>query len=229
MKTKIVVLIAALGFLAFTVIPLSSVIRSNRLMAHGVPAEGTVTDIRRGTARGSTLKRITVTFSTSDGKSVTAEGMKRHQVSIGDKVKLWYDKSDPAKVDFGDTVSYNMRGVVIAGLVFIFLFYYFIRYARKDSVIKRLKASGKKVAAEFISIERDEKFRMGDKNPWQIKCRWTESITGKDYYFLSTDYTIDPAPYLKGRLTVDVYFDPENPAKYFMDTSFMPKGNNTIG
>lgn len=39
----------------------------------------------------------------------------------------------------------------------------------------------------------------------------------------------DPVPYLNGRYPIDVFIDPSDPGKYYMDTSFMPKGNNTIG
>jgi hypothetical protein len=70
---------------------------------------------------------------------------------------------------------------------------------------------------------------MGDKNPWVIKCKWIDDSNNKEYYFLSKDYTIDPAPYLSGRYHIDVFIDPADPGKYYMDTYFMPKGNNTIG
>ena len=229
MKTKIVVLIAAMGMLVFLIFPLHNIIKSRNLIKHGVQAEGVVTDIWMGAARGRTLKLITVSFTTSDGKSVTAQARKRQLVRKGDTVKLWYDKSDPGKIDFGDTVSYNMRGLVVAGLLFLFLAYYFFRYATEDRLISRLKKSGMKISAEFVSIDRNEKYRMGDNNPWLIKCRWTDNRSGKEYFFVSKDYTIDPAKYLEGRKNIDVYIDPDDLSKYYMDTSFMPAGNNTIG
>ena len=70
---------------------------------------------------------------------------------------------------------------------------------------------------------------MGDNNPWVIKCRWTDNMNNQEYYFVSKDYMIDPVPYLNGRYPIDVFIDPSDPGKYYMDTSFMPKGNNTIG
>jgi hypothetical protein len=86
-----------------------------------------------------------------------------------------------------------------------------------------------KIATEFVSVNRNEKHRMGNKNPWVIKCKWTDSRNNKEYYFYSKDYIIDPAPYLGRRYHIDLYIDPDDPGKYYMDTSFMPKGNNSIG
>jgi hypothetical protein len=142
---------------------------------------------------------------------------------------IYYDPAIPTKIDFGDTIGYNMRGVIIGGLIFFFCFFYFIRYSLSDKANKSLISSGMKIDAEFVSVERNEKYRMGDKNPWVIKCRWIDNRNNREYYFVSKDYIIDPAPYLNGRTHLDVFVHPDDPGNYFMDTSFMPKGNNTIG
>jgi len=142
---------------------------------------------------------------------------------------IWYDPASPEKIDFGDTIGYNMRGVIAGGLLFIFGLYYFIRYSFRDKANKRLITFGKKIAAEFVSVDRDERFRMGENNPWVIKCKWIDNRNNREYFFISKTYTIDPAPYLNGRFHIDVFIDPADQGKYYMDTSFMPKGNNTIG
>jgi hypothetical protein len=225
MKQKIVVLILMLVAAIFISVSLLSIIKSLKLQKHGVVTEGTV--LGRSGKKG--LSTVTVSFITPDGNQVTAQASKRQYVTKGEKVKVYYNPADPLKVDFGDTISYNMRGVVAGGLLFIFGFYYFIRYSSRDKEIKKLVSSGKKIAAEFVAAERNEKYRMGDKNPWIIKCRWTDIAGNKEYFFVSKDYTIDPSPYLNGRYHLDVFIDPDDPEKYYMDTSFMPKGNNTIG
>ena len=51
---------------------------------------------------------------------------------------IYYDPASPAKIDFGDTIGYNMRGVIAGGLLFIFGLYYFIRYSFRDKANKRL-------------------------------------------------------------------------------------------
>jgi hypothetical protein len=225
MKKKIVVLILILAGSLFLIIPLSSIIKSLKLRNHGVLTESTV--VERSGKKG--LSMVTVSFTTSEGILVTAKAVKRQFISAGEKTRIWYDPAFPQKIDFGDTISYNMRGVIAGGILLITGLYYFIRYSSSDRANKKLITYGKKIAAEFVSVDRNEKYRMGDQNPWIIKCKWIENTNSKEYYFVSKDYLIDPAPYLNGRYHIDVFIDPVDPGKYYMDTSFMPKGNNTIG
>jgi hypothetical protein len=225
MKQKLVVLILMLVAAVFLSVSLLSISRSLKLRKHGVVTESTV--LERSGNKG--LSTATVSFNTSEGKRITAKAPKRQYVSKGDKVKVYYDPVSPQKIDFGDTINYNMRGVFAGGLLFIIGFYYFILYSSRDEKIKKLIRSGRKIDAEFIAAERNEKYRMGKNNPWIIKCRWTDNTKNKEYIFVSKDYTIDPALYLNGRYHIEVFIDPEDPEKYYMDTSFMPKGNNTIG
>ncbi len=226
MNAKKAALVAAIAAAIFMIFPLSSVLKSVRLKNNGIPVEATVSD--RNT-RGKGLARVTVTFNTSDGAEVTATTPKRNYVSTGEKVKVWYDKDDPTKIDFGDTIGYNMRGVIVAGFISIFCFYLFFRSFMKDAADKRLKSNGMKISAELVTIGRNERYKMGDKNPWVIKCRWTDTNTNREFYFVSKDYTIDPSSYLSGKSRIDVYIDPADPGRYYMDTSFMPEGNITMG
>jgi hypothetical protein len=122
-----------------------------------------------------------------------------------------------------------MRGVVIGGFMFLFLMYYFVKFTVADIKNKNLIKSGMKIAAEFVSIDRDDRIKIEGQNPWIIKCKWVDNRNNKQYYFVTKPYTIDPSPYISGRNLFDVYINPADPAKYFMDTSFMPKGDNTIG
>jgi hypothetical protein len=228
MKLKIACLIAALAALVFIVITLGSIVKSARIQKNGVVVESTVLDVSTRTNK-SPFRSVTITFKTPDGSLVTAKASSLRHLSSGNKIMIWYNPADPQEIDFGDDESYNMRGFLISGLLFIFFVFFFIRYSLRDKANKKLVASGKKIYAEFVSVDRNEKYRMGDKNPWIIKCKWTDDMNNKEYYFLSKDYTIDPAPYLKGLSHVDVFIDPADPNKYYMDTSFMPKGNITIG
>jgi len=226
MNAKKAALVAAIAAAIIMILPLRSVVKSVKLKKNGISTEATVSDRDN---RGKGLARVTVTFNTSDGTEVAATTPKRNYVSKGDKVKIWYDKADPAKIDFGDTIGYNMRGVLITGLISLLCFYFFIKSFLKDSANRKLIKIGMKVSAEYVTVERNEKYRMGDKNPWLIKCRWTENKTNKEFYFTSKDYSFDPSSHLAGKSRIDVYIDPGDPGKYYMDTSFIPEGNITYG
>jgi hypothetical protein len=224
MNKKTALLVASIFIALFFIMPLSSVIKSINLRINGVRTEATVTG--RDT-RGKGLARVTVTFNLANGEQITATKQKNNYVSTGDKIKVWYDKENPQNIDFGDTLRYNMRGVLIVGFMLAFILYFFIKTTIADAANKKLISSGKKISAEFISIGRNEQFKMGDKNPWVIKCKWTDPGNNKEYLFESNNYTIDPSPYLKGRNQIEIFINPADPAKYLMDASFMPEGDIT--
>jgi hypothetical protein len=226
MNKKIAILIAVLFLGLFILWPLITVIESVKFKKNGVHTEGTVSD--RDT-HGKGLARVTVIFKTQDGSEVSAKAQKRNFVGTGDKTELWYDPADPQKIDFGDTIGYNMRVVIIVGLVIILMIYLLVKILLAESAKKKLLKSGMKISAEFVVIDRNEKYRMGEKNPWIIKCKWTDSRNNREYFFVSKDYTINPKDYLAGRRYIDVYIDPADPSKYYMDASFMPEGDITIG
>lgn len=227
MKMKVVFLIVTLAALPFLLIPSISIYRSVAIKNHGIAVEGTI--IGKRTQGKSLLSKVTVSFVTPDGNQVSATAARRGFVRTGDRVKLWYDPASPQEIDFGDTIGYNLRGAILGGILFILGIIFSIYYAVKDMANKKLQRYGKKVNAEFVSIDRNEKYRMGANNPWVIKCRWVDDQNHHEYYYLSRDYIIDPAPYMAGLSHVDVFVDPADPNTYYMDTSFMPKGNITIG
>jgi hypothetical protein len=229
MNKKIVLLIPALIGCVFLFLTVPAIIKSINLKNHGVSTESTVLSTKRqSSTHGSSTYYVTVSFNTSDGTTVTATSRKRHSVHNGEKVMIYYDPSDPQKIDFGDSIGYNITGAVIGGLLVLLGFYLFFKQISDDSANAKLIKSGQKISAEYV-IGRDERFRAGDKNPWLIQCKWVDNRNNLEYFFVSKPYTIDPAPYLDGRLYVDVFINPDDPSKYYMDTSFMPKGNNTIG
>ena len=227
-RTSGILLVLLMGsvFLALTLIPL---IKSVNLKKHGVSTESTVVSFKRITStKGHTRYDVTVSFNTSDGKVVTAKATKRQSVSVGEKLIIYYNPVSPQKIDFCDSIGYNLMGAIVGGFIFLLGLFLLIRQIINDSTEDKLVKSGKKISAEFVSIERNEKYRMGDKNPWVIKCKWIDNTNNMEYKFISKSFIIDPAPYLNGRYHIDVFIDPANPGKYFMDTSFMPQGDNTL-
>lgn len=226
MNAKTASLVAAIIFALFCILPLSSVIKSKQILKNGIQTQGIITASKSNSKSGS--RKLTVSFNTKDGSEVSASAQKRTFVNTNEPIDLWYDPKDPQRIDFGDTVGYSMRAVVIIGLVSLLCFYLFFRNLVSDVAAKKLLNSGKKVSAEIAGVFRNDKYKMGDKNPWIIKCKWTDPSNGREYYFDSKNYTIDPAPYLTNKSHIDIYLNPIDYGKYIMDVSFLPKGNNTI-
>jgi hypothetical protein len=228
MSKKLLVAILMAIAAVILILSITSIASSYNIKKLGVTAESTITDVVRRSSKGGNYKYVTVSFTTPDGKQVTTKATTRKIISRGEKLTVWYDPAAPERIDFGDTIRYNFRGVAIGILLFLFGLYYFIRYSKEDNLKKRLLLKGTKISAEFVSVLRNEKYRMGEKNPWFIKCRWVDNSNNKEYFFVSKDYTIDPSPYLNGRYHIDVFIYATDPTKYYLDASFMPSGYNTL-
>lgn len=225
MNKKVAVLIAALAGAIFVILPLTSIIKSAKLQKHGVKTEATVLS-KKSNKSSNTL---TVVFSTSDGTEVTAKGTEHKYVKAGDRIDVWYDPAAPQNIDFGGSMRYEMRGLLVGAFIFVLMMYFFIKYTIADIANKNLLKTGMKIEADFVAIDRDERIKIAGQNPWIIRCSWVDSRNNQKYYFVTKPYTIDPAPYLNGRYHLDVYINPADPNKYYIDTSFMPAGDNTIG
>jgi hypothetical protein len=225
MNKKIAVLIAAFVGAIFVIMPLMSIIKSSRLQKHGVKTAATVQS-KKSNKSSNTL---TVVFNTADGTEVTAKGTEGKYVKTGDKIDLWYDPAAPQNIDFGGSMRYEMRGLLVGLFVFLLMMYFFIKYTIDDIAKKNLLKTGMKIEAQFVAVDRDERIKISGQNPWIIRCSWVDNRNNQKYFFVTKPYTIDPAPYLNGRYHLDVYINPADPKKYFIDTSFMPEGNNTIG
>lgn len=221
MKQKIALIILMLAAAVIFFIALGGILKSARIIKSGVITESTV--ISRTGGRKGGPANVTVSFHTADGQQFTARAATRQFLLRGDKVRVYYNPAMPQEIDFGDTIAYNKRGVIAGGIMFILGLFLFARIVLRESADRKLIRSGMKITAEFVSVERNEKYRMGDKNPWLIRCRWTDIRINREYNFVSKDFDTDPSPYLEGAKFITIYINAADPGKYFMDTSFMPK------
>lgn len=88
-----------------------------------------------------------------------------------------------------------------------------------------LKANGQIVEAQYVRLV-DANVVVNGRRPHQLMCQWNNSKDGKVYTFLSDNVWFDPSTYLMKDQTIKVVVDPNNPAKYWMDLSFLPKPGN---
>ncbi len=119
-------------------------------------------------------------------------------------------------------VVFAAVGIVtgIMGLVMIW------KPLHRDRVIARLLESGTRVNGRVEYIGQDGRVTMNGRHPFVIRCSWMDPVTGKSWLFDSESFWFDPAPYLKDRQTLPVYYDPANPRKHMVDTSgILPEGS----
>lgn len=173
-----------------------------------------------------------VSFVTGDGESfvlrsnVYSEGWKERQ---GDIVTVLYDPADPkkAKIDslfqlWGATLIISGVGVVFSGVgLGIFGYRVFARRRRQW-----LLSHGRLIITDFKGIELNERVSLrrvsNVQHPFKIISEWYDSSLGQLCRFESENLWFNPEDHISSD-SIQVYIDPNNPRKYYMDVSFLPK------
>jgi hypothetical protein len=63
---------------------------------------------------------------------------------------------------------------------------------------------------------------VNDRHPFQIVTQWQNPSTSEIHVFESDNIWYDPSEFITNQ-RITVYIEKENPKKYWVDLSFLPK------
>jgi hypothetical protein len=113
--------------------------------------------------------------------------------------------------------------LLVLGLVFASIGSGIIVYgwqsAKKEAFLRQ---QGRLIQAEFQQVELNEILEINGVNPFRIVAQWHNSRSNELFIFKSANLWFDPSAYVQDR-KIPVYIDPNNPSKYIVDISFLPK------
>ena len=194
-----------------------------RFEGRALTAEGRVVGLVRSMAlshrRHRSYKPVVV-FTGRDGRSRKAVGRLASYppaYRIGEKVRVLYDPQTPEDVSIGNSLTdkrfpaYIFGGI---GMIFDLVgggFLFFLVRRRRGKA--RLDENGTLVQATIEEVFQDMHVRMNGKNPWKVRCRWRDPLTGDLRLFISEGMEAPPARYAPGS-TVAVLMNPSNPKQY---------------
>lgn len=193
--------------------------------------QGTVIEMIAKRSDDSTTYSPVVSFKTKTGQDITftsSVSSSPPSYSVNETVEVLYDPSDPSDANINGFTSLWLSVLIlgILGAVFFligslaFLFGYL-----NNKKSQSLRETGKSVSAKFTQVELNTGYTVNGRNPFQIYSQWQNPKTNELYVFKSDNIWFDPTEFIKTD-TVRVFIDPENPAKYSMDTSFLPNLKN---
>lgn len=168
-----------------------------------------------------------VEFFPRPGERITFTGevCSRSGYAEGDTVELFYDPLEPQHAHI-DSFLQNWFISLILGAIGLFFtligLALLIPEALVDSRRKRLKRKGKAVQAQFVEIRRNPFSTFNNVPAWQLVCQWCNPSTGEVHLFYSEDLWFDPQPFIGNEL-LQVMVDPNDPRRYSVDTSFLPR------
>lgn len=137
-------------------------------------------------------------------------------------VRVYYlDKHDGSKPDYFEYSFFKCFvvpgvAVILTGILFFSGVWLMASVLRMRKRKRFLRASGKRIAAEFLSAEANGSISDGYGPRFTITARWKNPVTGSMQVFSSGDFWPDPTPVLEGK-TIDVLMDPDHPEIFCFD------------
>ena len=191
-----------------------------------------------------------VSFTDSAGQTITftsniSSSMPTYHV--GQKVSVLYNKnnSQDAKINtffqlWFVTIIMSFLGVVffLVGLLFL------IAQKKRAALEKELLYKGTKISTKVVSVQTNAPtssqnsfmgqgsrpgmnffYGTAQRPTYQIVAQWLNLADNQMYIIKSDDLSYDPGTIVSGK-NIDVYIDPQNPKRYYMDISSLPKVAN---
>lgn len=123
----------------------------------------------------------------------------------------------------------NQRWIMYAsGILFLFFAFVFLAAFLKalfksssQSISAKegasIKTAGNKVAAEIMDLRQETNIRVNMRAPYVLIAKGINPVSGQEQIFQSGWIWTDPFVQSQNHKIVDVYIDPSNPDRYFMD------------
>ncbi|QSI31377.1 hypothetical protein GNX71_18045 [Variovorax sp. RKNM96] len=84
-----------------------------------------------------------------------------------------------------------------------------------------LRQNGQLIEAEFQEVELNGSLEVNGENPYRIVAKWHDTANNRLHVFRSANLWFDPTDYVPE--WIPVYIDRNNPKRYHMETSFLPR------
>lgn len=194
--------------------------------AQRVTGEVVALDLSRNSDGGGTYHPV-IRFVTRAGDSVQVRsnaGCNPPCWDVGDRVDVLYDPARPAQARtatfFGQHIASFVFGIL--GLVFSAVGYAWLFVVRRRAALEEeLRRFGRRIEATFVEVERRANLQVNGVHPWRIVCQWQDATSQEVHVFHSGNIWYDPGEYVKE--TVPVFVDRNDPRRYVVDISFLPK------
>lgn len=191
-------------------------------------AHGTVTAMlpQRSSSNGTTYKPV-VRFELAGGQMEFADSVSSNPPAyqVGEAVSVLYLESSPNDAKIDSFMSLWFLPTLLGGMGAIFLALgggLILVPALLRRTDERLLHQGTPIEAEFQGVSVNSSISVNGRCPYRVTAQWLDPATSRMRVFQSHNVWFDPTAYIKDK-TLKVFLDPNNPSRYYMDLSFLPK------
>lgn len=200
-------------------------------LSNAITTEGTVIDIVPSKSKDLVRYTPVVRYTTAGGRQVeftSSMASTPSRYSREDVVEVLYDAKSPEKAKINSFFSLWGGTAVLGAIGSVFLFSGLsmtVLGKLKYRKINYLKRQGTPVEAKFQRVDTNSAVRLNGKHPYQIYTHWINPRTTELHVFKSENIWFDPTDYITQEM-ITVFLERNNPKKYYVDISFLPKLSN---
>ncbi|XHX80627.1 MAG: DUF3592 domain-containing protein [Stenomitos frigidus ULC029] len=222
---KYTFLTVGIGMLAGTVFLCTN---TNAFLREAIKAQGTVIELIPSYSDGSTTYRPAVRFINQQGKEIefaSSSSSNPPSYAEGQTVEVLYLPDKPQQAEINGFFSLWGAPVILGSLGSIFFTIgasLLVVPMFKEREAKHLKQQGTPIETEFKSVEINTMLSVNDRHPFQVITQWQNPSTSEIHVFESNNLWYDPSEFITNQ-RITVYIEKENPKKYWVDLSFLPK------
>lgn len=189
---------------------------------------GTVTDLVYSRSSNSSSYYPVVSFVGASGQVIefrSSSGTNPASYRVGEPVSVLYTAGQPDSARIHD--FFSLWGVslilgIIGGVFFLAgALMILVPWVRQGRGAK-LRDTGQRIVAQIQSVEQNTGLVMNGQSPFRIVSQWQDPATATVHVFRSDNLWFDPSSHIQDE-SINVYIRPENPKRYWVDTSFLPK------
>lgn len=196
-----------------------------------ISTEGTVVENRYeagSSSNDSGSYHAYIKYSSLDGSDVTfrsSVGTNPPSFKVGEQVKVYYDPQDSQNAQVGTFFQMWFLPVLLGGMGFIFssiplgILFSMARGSQREAWLRQ---NGSRILSKYVGVEMDRSLSVNGQHPYIIKTQWLNPTTNQVHVFKSKRLWFDPEEYVKDA-ELPVYIDRNNPSKYCVDISMLPK------
>lgn len=193
-----------------------------------VTANGTVVALVPSRSGDSVTYAPVVQFQDKTGRLIEVKSSSSSNPPSyyeGEIVEVFYQERAPQDAKINGYFSLWGFPTILGGLGILFFLVGFsiILFGKlKNNKVEFLKKNGLPIKAKIKSVFVNGSLTVNGRNPYKISAQWECPESSEVHVFNSENIWFDPTDHISDE-DVTVLIEKDNPKKYYVDISFLPK------